>query len=60
MNRFSEFAVAIVRDMILPNCVWRAGRTAGAIRTTAVACLWTLVQGALLSTNQVKMLQQIT
>jgi len=50
--RLSEFAVMIVRDMVLPNCVWRAGRTAAAIRKAAVACLWTVVRSHRLFTNQ--------
>jgi len=46
--------VVVVRDMILPNCVWVAGRTAGAVRKAAVACLWTLVRSpALLTADQV-------
>ena len=53
MVRFSEFVVVIVRDMILPNCVWRAGRTAGAIRKAAIACLWALVKSRLLTQDKV-------
>ena len=39
--------------MILPNCIWSAGRTAEVIRKTAVSCLWTLLSEKLLSRNQV-------
>lgn len=52
-NRFGEFAQSFVRDIILPNCVWRAGRTAGAIRTTAVSCLWALLQSGVLTKERV-------
>lgn len=31
--------VTIIHDMILPNCVWKAGRTAEVIRKMAVVCL---------------------
>ncbi|XP_064635749.1 dynein axonemal assembly factor 5-like [Lineus longissimus] len=47
-NRFADFAVVVVRDMILPNCVWHAGRVAGAIRTTAISCLWAILQSGVL------------
>jgi hypothetical protein len=34
----------VINDMLLPNIIWKAGRTATAIRMTAVATLITLVQ----------------
>ena len=52
-NRFGEFAQSLVKDIILPNCVWRAGRTAAAIRTTAVSCLWALLQSGVLTKEKV-------
>ena len=48
-EKFSEFAAVVITDMVLPNCVWKAGRTAGAIRTTAVACLWALLHSGVLT-----------
>ena len=45
--------MSIIRDMIVPNCVWVAGRTAAAVRKAAVACLWAIVRSPLLTTNQV-------
>ena len=53
-QRFGRFAVTVVTDMIVPNCVWRAGRTAGAIRTTAVSCCWALLQSGVLTQAQVR------
>lgn len=38
-NGYEEYAITIIRDMILPNCVWRAGRTAEVIRKMAVLTL---------------------
>ena len=35
--------VMIIHDMILPNCVWKAGRTAEVIRKMAVVCLKVLL-----------------
>ncbi|KAH9491870.1 Dynein assembly factor 5, axonemal [Bulinus truncatus] len=48
-HKFSEFATTVVKDMILPNCVWKAGKTAGAIRTTAVSCFWAMLQSGVLT-----------
>ena len=52
-ERFGDFAVTVVRDMILPNCVWRAGRTASAIRKTSISCLWALLQSGVLNRERV-------
>jgi dynein assembly factor 5 len=52
-NKFADFAVVVVRDMILPNCVWHAGRVAGAIRTTAVSSLWAILQSGVLDKEKV-------
>ena len=43
----------VVRDMVVPNCVWKAGRVATAIRTTAVSCLWALLQSGVLNKDKV-------
>lgn len=53
-HRFGDYGASILKDIILPNCVWRAGRTAGAIRTTAVSCLWALLQSGVLVKENVK------
>ncbi|ESO87153.1 hypothetical protein LOTGIDRAFT_210534 [Lottia gigantea] len=53
-DKFSEHAVTVVKDMIMPNCTWRAGRTAGAIRTTAVSCLWALLQSKVLTKEKME------
>ncbi|XP_033097480.1 dynein assembly factor 5, axonemal-like [Anneissia japonica] len=51
---FENFAVVVVKEMVLPNCVWHAGRVCAAIRTTAVSCLWALFQSELLTQEQAK------
>ncbi|KAL5019260.1 hypothetical protein ScPMuIL_004982 [Solemya velum] len=53
-GKFGDFAVTIVKDMILPNCVWKAGRTAGAIRTTAVSCMWAVLQCGVLTKDKLE------
>ena len=52
-NLFSDFAEVVVRDMIIPNCVWKAGRTESGIRTMAVSCAWTLLQSGILTKEKV-------
>uniref|UniRef100_A0A1I8JA28 TOG domain-containing protein n=1 Tax=Macrostomum lignano TaxID=282301 RepID=A0A1I8JA28_9PLAT len=42
-GQLPEHIPDIIGQLILPNCRWRAGRTAEAIRRVAVACLWTLL-----------------
>lgn len=53
-DKFADFAEIVVKEMILPNCVWRAGRVAGAIRTTAVSCAWALLQSGVLTKEKVR------
>ena len=57
-DKFSHFAEIVLRDMIIPNCVWRAGRVAGAIRTTAVSCAWALLQSGALTKEKVMLVNQ--
>lgn len=52
-SKFGPFVVTVVHDMILPNCVWHGGRTAAAIRSSAVSCLWALLQSKMLSVDEV-------
>ena len=58
-NKFADFAQVVVRDMILPNCVWKAGRIAGAIRTTAVSCAWALLQSGVLTKDKVNIVNTL-
>lgn len=51
-SKFGPFVVTVVQDMILPNCVWHGGRTAAAIRSSAVSCLWALLQSEMLSVDE--------
>ncbi|XP_037113036.1 dynein assembly factor 5, axonemal-like isoform X1 [Syngnathus acus] len=39
-------------EVLLPNLVWRAGRTAGALRTAALSCLLALLQGGGVTSQQ--------
>lgn len=44
----------LVQDIFVPNLQWHAGRTAAAIRTAAVSCLWALVSSGVLSDGQIQ------
>ena len=40
----SPHLIILIDECILPNMQWKAGRTAAAIRATAIATLWSLCQ----------------
>ena len=52
-GKFSDVSVIIVKDIIIPNMVWQAGRVASAIRTSAVSCMWALLQSGVLDKEKV-------
>lgn len=52
-RQFCVYLDTVVKDILMPNLQWRAGKTAAAIRTAAVSCLWALTSSDILSTKQV-------
>ncbi|XP_038618727.1 LOW QUALITY PROTEIN: dynein assembly factor 5, axonemal [Tachyglossus aculeatus] len=58
-GQFHGYLETVIKDILLPNLQWHAGRTAGAIRTTAVSCLWALIYSEMLSTEQVLEVQEL-
>ena len=40
----AHFAEALIGDLIIPNAVWHAGRTAAAVRIATLTCLYTLLR----------------
>ncbi|XP_030646767.1 dynein assembly factor 5, axonemal [Chanos chanos] len=52
-GRFWEYLELFLSDLVLPNLVWHAGRTAAAIRTAALSCLVALLYGGAISPEQV-------
>lgn len=52
-RQFHSYLDTVVKDILVPNLQWHAGRTAAAIRTAAVSCLWALVSCEALSATQV-------
>ncbi|XP_067912661.1 dynein axonemal assembly factor 5-like [Heterodontus francisci] len=51
-GHFSSYLETLVRDILVPNLLWHAGRTAAAIRTTAVSCLWALLHSKMITLEQ--------
>ncbi|XP_013008094.2 dynein axonemal assembly factor 5 [Cavia porcellus] len=56
-GQFCVYLDTVVKDILMPNLQWRAGKTAAAIRTAAVSCLWALTSSDILSTKQVQDVQ---
>jgi len=54
---FSLFSEQIISEIILPNMEWRAGRTAGTVRTAAVSALWSMLKSNLLTQAHLKSVQ---
>lgn len=52
-GKFGDISVIVVRDIVIPNMVWQAGRIASAIRTSAVSCMWALLQSGVLDKEKV-------
>ncbi|XP_075244833.1 dynein axonemal assembly factor 5-like [Convolutriloba macropyga] len=41
----SAHALSLVKDVLIPNLVWKAGRTNAATRTSCVTALWAILEG---------------
>jgi len=51
---FQVYSLQLISDVILPNCVWYAGRVAAAIRAVAVSFLWALLQAQIITNDHLK------
>ncbi|XP_029584753.1 dynein assembly factor 5, axonemal [Salmo trutta] len=51
-GRFCEHLDVFLLELLLPNLMWKAGRTAAAIRTSALSCLLALLQGGAIPPSQ--------
>ncbi|NXY75868.1 DAAF5 factor, partial [Glareola pratincola] len=50
---FPSYLETVIKDILAPNLQWHAGRTAAAIRTTAVSCLWALIHCEILPPEEI-------
>ncbi|XP_057605616.1 dynein axonemal assembly factor 5 [Hippopotamus amphibius kiboko] len=57
-GQFHGYLDTLVKDIFVPNLQWQAGRTAAAIRTAAVSCLWALISSGVLSDEQMQEVQE--
>jgi len=44
-----NFAERVMKEIVIPNCVWQNGRVPAALRTAASTCLWALLQSGLVT-----------
>ncbi|XP_077172336.1 dynein axonemal assembly factor 5-like [Paroedura picta] len=51
-GHFCNYLEIMIKDILAPNLQWQGGRTAAAIRTMAVSCLWALIYSELLSPEE--------
>ncbi|XP_060946261.1 dynein axonemal assembly factor 5-like [Limanda limanda] len=51
-GHFRDGAEKFLCDVLLPNLVWRGGRIAGAVRTSALSCLLALLHGGAITPGQ--------
>ncbi|GAB1290384.1 Dynein axonemal assembly factor 5 [Apodemus speciosus] len=56
--QFHGYLDMVISDILAPNLQWHAGRTAAAIRTAAISCLWALISSDSLSAKQVQEAQE--
>ncbi|XP_063074437.1 dynein axonemal assembly factor 5-like [Engraulis encrasicolus] len=56
---FSEHVDVFVSECVLPNLVWHAGRTAAAIRTSALSCTLALLRGGAITPQQQKQINRL-
>lgn len=52
-RHFCDESERFLSDVLLPNLVWHAGRTAAAVRTSALSCLLALLHGGAITPGQV-------
>ncbi|XP_034567168.1 dynein assembly factor 5, axonemal-like isoform X1 [Notolabrus celidotus] len=51
-GHFRDESERFLCDILLPNLVWQAGRTAAAVRTSALSCLLALLHGGAITPGQ--------
>uniref|UniRef100_UPI0037E7320A dynein axonemal assembly factor 5-like n=1 Tax=Semicossyphus pulcher TaxID=241346 RepID=UPI0037E7320A len=55
---FHDESERFLCDILLPNLVWQAGRTAAAVRTSALSCLLALLHGGGITPGQLLCLEE--
>jgi len=44
IKQFRSHALKLIHNSVLPNCVWKAGRTAAVVRSVAVSFFWAMLE----------------
>jgi len=57
-GQFHHYLNTVAKDILVPNLQWHAGKTAAAVRTAAVSCLWALLSSDVLSEKQIREVQE--
>nr|XP_019957328.1 PREDICTED: dynein assembly factor 5, axonemal [Paralichthys olivaceus] len=57
-GHFRDRSDKFLCDILLPNLVWRAGRIAAAVRTSALSCLLALLHGGAITPGQLLCLEE--
>ncbi|MEQ2171823.1 hypothetical protein GOODEAATRI_014579 [Goodea atripinnis] len=57
-RHFCDESERFLSDVLLPNLVWHAGRTAAAVRTSALSCLLALLHGGAITHGQLLCLEE--
>ncbi|RXN35484.1 dynein assembly factor axonemal [Labeo rohita] len=57
-GRFVEYMEMVLQDLLLPNLVWRSGRSAAAVRTAALSCLLAVLHGAAFPVEKVLLVEE--
>ncbi|XP_044931137.1 dynein axonemal assembly factor 5 isoform X1 [Mustela putorius furo] len=57
-GQFHHYLDTVTKDILVPSLQWHAGKTAAAIRTAAVSCLWALISSDILSEKQMREVQE--
>ena len=55
-GKLKDHASVLIKDVLVPNLVWKAGRTNAANRTSCVTALWAVLEGEFLSKEEMNSL----
>jgi len=53
-RKLDPHVITLIRECILPNCVWQAGRVAAAVRSASMSFLWALLQSFVITETHLK------
>eukprot|EP00111_Clytia_hemisphaerica_P003015 TCONS_00008591-protein len=54
IKELQQCALKLLRETVLPNCIWQAGRTAAAVRSVAISFLWAMLESGVITDGHLK------